>query len=144
MTRITISVAIISAAVLLSGAAQAMEIRQFDKMAVSDQAEYIADLIQGAEDVLNDAAQRDQSEKLRHLFIDIAQGDQISLGMAELNVNLAGVRAAEVSRQARDAKLRHLDVEDTFKATAEDHGIKLSDAVFSVNSKFRPKLPPKQ
>jgi hypothetical protein len=128
---------------LAASAAQAMEIRQFDKMAESDQGEYIADLIQGAEDVLNDAGQRDQSGKLRHLFVDIAPKDDASLGMAELTVNLAAVRAAEVSRQTRDPKLRHLTVEDAFNEVAKDHGITLPTGYLTVNAHFRPKLPPK-
>ena len=131
-------------AVAVSGPAQAMEIQKFDKLADDDQAEYVADLIQGSENLLNNVGQHDQAEKLRHLFVDVAPGDKVSLGMAELHVNLAGVRAAEVSRQARDTKLRHLDVEDAFKATAEDHGISLPVTILNVNSKFRPKLPSRQ
>ncbi len=44
----------LSAAVIFSGAAQAMEIRQFDKMAVPDQSEYVGLIVQGAEKVLTD------------------------------------------------------------------------------------------
>jgi hypothetical protein len=40
---------------LFSGAAQAMEIQQFDKMAGDDQDEYVAELIIGAQKVLKDA-----------------------------------------------------------------------------------------
>ena len=41
-----------------------MEIRQFDKMAEQDRNEYIADLIQGAEDVLNDRKTKGEHEHL--------------------------------------------------------------------------------
>jgi hypothetical protein len=133
----------LSATMLLLTTAQAMEIQNFDKMAEDDQAEYVADLIQGSEDVLHDAGKRDQAEKLRHLFADIATGDQISPGVAESNVNLAGVRAAEVSRQKRDPKLRHLEVEDAFNATAEDHGIQLPEAFKTVGAHFHPQHAPK-
>lgn len=143
VNRFTTSLAIISAALLSFCVAQAMEIRQFDKMADDDQGEYIADLIQGTEKVLNNAGQRDQSQKLHHLFADIAPKDDASLGMAELTVNLAAVRAAEVSRQARDPKLRHLMVEDAFNAVAKDHGIPLPNSYLTVNNNFRPKHPPK-
>jgi len=44
----------LSASLLAASAVQAMEIRQFDKMAGPDQDEYIAELIQGAEKVLTD------------------------------------------------------------------------------------------
>jgi hypothetical protein len=43
-----------SAAMLLPNMVQAMEIRQFDKMADQDQSEYIGLLVQGAEKVLTD------------------------------------------------------------------------------------------
>jgi hypothetical protein len=42
------------AAMLLTIAAQAMTIQQFDKMADQDQAEYVGLLVQGAEKVLTD------------------------------------------------------------------------------------------
>jgi hypothetical protein len=42
------------ASMLSAGAAQAMEIRQFDKMANQDQSDYVGDLIVGAEKVLTD------------------------------------------------------------------------------------------
>jgi hypothetical protein len=44
----------LSAAMLFTMGAQAMEIRRFDKMADQDQADYIGDLIVGAEKVLTD------------------------------------------------------------------------------------------
>jgi len=46
--------AFMSAAMLLPNMVQAMEIRQFDKMADQDQSEYIGLLVQGAEKVLTD------------------------------------------------------------------------------------------
>jgi hypothetical protein len=42
----------LSAAMLLPGVAPTMQIEQFDKMANDDQAEYVGELIQGAEKVL--------------------------------------------------------------------------------------------
>ncbi len=44
----------LSAAMFLTSAAQAMEIRQFDKMADQDQADYTVALINGAEKILTD------------------------------------------------------------------------------------------
>ena len=48
-----------SAAMLLPNMVQAMEIQQFDKMAISDQEEYVGLLIAGAEQVLNDEGRAD-------------------------------------------------------------------------------------
>src|SRR5450631_2077738 len=44
--------AFMSAAMLLPSMVQAMEIRQFDKMAVPDQSDYVGLLVQGAEKIL--------------------------------------------------------------------------------------------
>jgi outer membrane PBP1 activator LpoA protein len=137
------TVAALSAAVLLSGLAQAMEIRQFDKMADDDQDEYAAHLVVGAIRVLREAGQSEQAEKLRHLFTDIKPGDRASQGMVELEVNLAAVSAAEAKRQARNPNLRHLTAEDAFKAVAEDHGIALPESFMTATARFQPKHPPK-
>jgi hypothetical protein len=54
----------LSAAMLLTSAAQAMEIRQFDKMAGRDQGEYVGLLVQGAEQVLKDEARHADEPKM--------------------------------------------------------------------------------
>ena len=62
------AVAIVSTALLLSGAAQAMEIEQFDKMAGQDQSEYIGNLIAGAENALIDENRSDLAAQINTLF----------------------------------------------------------------------------
>jgi hypothetical protein len=56
--------AFLSAAMLFSGVAQAMEIRQFDKMAVQDQGDYIQALVDGAQKVLNDEGNPRQNRSI--------------------------------------------------------------------------------
>jgi hypothetical protein len=51
-----------SAGMLLTSAAQAMEIRQFDKMAQDDRADYVSELIQGAEKILTLHAELDRQK----------------------------------------------------------------------------------
>ncbi len=51
--------AFMSAAMLLPSMVQAMEIRQFDKMADQDQADYTVALINGAEKILTDEGRPD-------------------------------------------------------------------------------------
>ena len=63
------------AALLFANAAQAMKIRQFDKMAIPDQGGYIGLLVGGAEKVLKDAAQMEDAAKVEHLFTTILPGD---------------------------------------------------------------------
>jgi hypothetical protein len=58
----------LSAAMLFTSAAQAMEIRQFDKMAIPDQSEYVGLLVQGAEQVLRDEGRADLAAQVEHLF----------------------------------------------------------------------------
>jgi hypothetical protein len=53
--------AFLTAAMLLPNMAQAMEIRQFDKMASQDRSEYVAELALGAQKVLTDAGKADQA-----------------------------------------------------------------------------------
>jgi len=51
-----------------TSAAQAMEVRQFDRMAEDDRADYVSELIQGAEKVLTDADRADKAAQVSHLF----------------------------------------------------------------------------
>src|SRR6267154_820966 len=106
-----------SAAMLFTSAAQAMEIRQFDKMAGQDQGEFIAELVQGAEKVLTDAGGADQAAQVSHLFTTNDPGDQISIGMTEFIRNLARARVADVKRIENDPKARRLEVEDAMIVT---------------------------
>jgi hypothetical protein len=57
-----------SVALLLTSAVQAMEIRQFDKMADQDQSEYIGNLIVGAENAMTDEGKPDLAAQIKTLF----------------------------------------------------------------------------
>ena len=94
----------LSAAMLFSSAAQAMEIQQFDKMAQDDQAEYVSALIQDAEKVLTDEGRADQAAQVSHLFTTNAPGANISIGMAEFMRNLARLRVADVENVQKNPK----------------------------------------
>ena len=76
MKRISKSLAatFLSAAILFANLAQAMEIRQFDKMANDDQAEYVGELIQGAEKVLTDEGRPDSGYAGQSSFHDECAG----------------------------------------------------------------------
>ncbi len=65
MNRLNKSLAatFLSAAMLFTSAAQAMEIREFDKMAVQDQGDYVGLLVGGAEQVLKDEGRADLAAK---------------------------------------------------------------------------------
>jgi hypothetical protein len=78
---------------LFSGVAQAMEIRQFDKMAIPDRSDYVGLLVQGAEQVLKDEGRADLAAQVDHLFTTTMPGDAHTIGSVEFELNLgAGAR----------------------------------------------------
>jgi hypothetical protein len=120
-----------------------MEIRQFDKMAQDDRAEYVARwLIEGAEKVLADAGRPKDAEKVSHLFMTNVAGANISIGMAEFMRNLARARVADIQNITKDPNSQRLEVEDAMFVTLQKNGIELPDSFFTVASGFKPKFPP--
>ncbi len=92
----------VSAAMLFTGAAQAMEIQQFDKMANDDQAEYVGALIQGAEKVLTDEGRADLAAKISHLFTTNAPDGNVSIGMSQFMLTLAKARVTDAKNVEKD------------------------------------------
>ena len=131
-------------ALLLSDAAQAMEIRQYDRMSDDDQDEYVADLVVGTEHVLDAASRHQESVKVHDLFTKIKSGDKISAGMGEFAILLAKARVADELRIEKDPNARPLEVEDAMALTLRKNGIEVPDAFFTAVNNFRPKLPLKQ
>ena len=142
MNCFAIPAAILSAAIFLSGAARAMEIEQFDKMAAQDQSEYVVVLIEGAQKVLIQSGKKDLADKVHKLFVTTLPGDQSPIGVVEFESNLARARAADVRRLEKDPNAARLEVEDAMAGTLHKNGIELPDSFFTVASGFRPKLPP--
>jgi hypothetical protein len=133
--------AIISTALLLSGAAQTMEIRQFDKMADRDQVDYLDGLITGAEKVLMDTGKPALAAQVERLFTTkLNRGDNATIGMIEFERNLAITRADNADHPQDQPS----EVEDVIIITLENNQIALPDSFYDVNKNFRPKLPPKK
>lgn len=137
--RATLS-AIAIALILTRMPAQGMEIRQFDKMADQDQADYIGDLIVDAEKVLTDAGKPVLAAQVKHLFTTRDPGDADVIGMIEFERNLAITRADNADHPQDQPS----EVEDVLLITLENNHIPLPDSFYDVNKNFRPKLPPKQ
>jgi hypothetical protein len=133
--------AFMSAAMLLPNMVQAMEIIQFDKMANDDQAEYVSELIQGAEKVLTDEGRPDLAAQVSHLFTTNAPGDKISIGMTEFELNLARARLDDAENAAKHPDDPRLEVEDAMFVTLQKNHIDLPDSFYTVASGFKPKLP---
>ncbi len=130
-----------SVALLWTSAAQAMEIRQFDKMAEQDRSEYIAELVQGAEKVLTDAGKADQAAKVSKLFTTRLGSDQASVGVVEFNSNLARARLADAQNVVKDPSAQRIEVEDAMAFTLHKNGIEVPDSFYTILSNFKPKHP---
>jgi hypothetical protein len=133
----------LSAAMLFSSAAQAMEIQQFDKMSQDDQAEYVSDLIQGAEKVLTDEGKPDQAAQVSHLFTTNPPDSKISIGMNDFMLTLAKARVTDAKNVEKDPHAQRIEVEDAMALTLKNNGIELPDSFFTINRGFKPKHPPK-
>jgi len=144
MDRFAISATILSAAMLISSATQAMEIRQFDKMADPDQVKYIDGLISGAEKVLTDAGKPALAAQVERLFTTKHSGDNATMGMIEFERNLALLRLDDAKDHEKKANDPRLEVEDVVILTLHKNNLELPDSFYDVNKNFRPKLPTKK
>jgi hypothetical protein len=137
-----------SVALLLTRAAQAMEIRQFDKMADQDQSEYIGNLIVGAENALTDEGKPDVAAQIKTLFTTKQPGDADVMGMVEFERNLALARVADAQRAEQDPKAHRLEVEDAMLVTLQKNNIPMArtfvQAFRAVNNGFQPRHPPQK
>jgi len=141
MIRIAISVAIISAVISLSGAARAMDIKDYFKMADQDQARYNQTLLDGAEKLLRDQGRLELALRLDKLFTEITPGNQISQGMAEYTLNLSDMLKAEIKREANNPSLPHLQAERAFRDVAQDHRMALPPTFETIAAGFRRQFP---
>jgi hypothetical protein len=141
---IRIGALVLATVTALATDAQAMEIRQFDKMADQDQARYIGDLIVGAERVLTDGGKPALATQVKHLFTTKNAGDADTIGMVEFERNLARARVADAKKAEAGSGSPRLDVEDAMAVTLKRNGIELPNGFYTVTNNFRPKLPPKK
>ena len=134
----------LTAAMLFSSAAQAMEIWQFDKMAERDQAEYVGLLVQGAEQVLIDEGRNDLQQKVHKLFSTTLPGDEMTVGQVEFERNLAIVSDNDAKHAVDHPNDPRLEVEDAMYLTLhlQKPPIDLPDSFFTVNKNFKPKHAP--
>jgi hypothetical protein len=132
----------LSAAVLFTSAAHAMQIQQFDKIADRDQSDYINVLIEGAEKVLTDEGRSDLAKQVDHLFTTKNKGDADLIGMIAFETSLATLRAIDARNAERNPGAQRLEVEHAMILALKDHGIILPKSFMTVASNFHPKLPP--
>jgi hypothetical protein len=135
-----------SAAMFSAGAAQAMQIQQFDKMASEDKGEYVGLLmVGGAEQAFKDEGRADLAEKVEQLFTTTLPGDKITIGVGEFQLNLARARVADSERAAKDPNAHRLEVEDAMLVTLKKNNIPLSQDFIknfrAVAKDFKPEHP---
>src|ERR1700704_2587996 len=99
-----LTAALLSASMLFAIAAQAVEIPQYDTMAIPDQGSYVALLIQGAEKTLTDERRPDLAAQVEKVFSTTLPGDQPTLGMVEFERNLARARVVDADGLLKDPK----------------------------------------
>jgi hypothetical protein len=126
---------------VLSGAAQALDIKDYFKMADQDQARFNQTLLDGAEKLLRDQGRSDVALRLDKLFTEIKAGDQISDGTNEYMANLEDMLKAEVKREAANPNRPSLQAERAFRDVAQDHGITLPPQFETIAASFRRQLP---
>jgi hypothetical protein len=126
---------VVSVVMLFAPLAQAMEIRQFDRMSGDDQVNYIDKLT----DSVEEAAKSDPAllARVKLFFRDKQPGEAISgMGRFELNLSLARIGDLRAAAE-KNPKARRLEVEDVMYATLALSGIIL-------NKYFRPAFQPQK
>jgi hypothetical protein len=127
---------LVIASLLFAPSAQAIEIRQFDRIAGDDQIDYITQLVNSVEA----ATSGQQLAQVKRFFMNKQPGEQIS-GMGQFEVNLALARIADIDNAEKDLKARRLEVEDVLYVTMEKNGIVLPAGFRPSAPNFKPKLP---
>lgn len=138
----------LSATLLATSAAQAMEIQQFDKMVQDDRAEYVSQLISGAEKLLTSQGSADLADNVEKLFTTNAPDGNTSIGMSQFMLDVANARLADARRALKDQAAHRLEVEDAMLVTLKKNRIPMSQGFVrsfrAIKSNFRPKFPPQK
>ena len=131
-------VVFMSAATLLAGTAQAIEIQLFDRMAGDDQIRYVGQL----EDSVEAAIKGDPAllARVKRFFLAKQPGENLS-GMGRFELNLALARIADIDTAEKNPNARRLELEDVLYVTMERNGIALPKTFRPTAANFRPKFP---
>ena len=136
----------LSAAMLLSGAAQAMDIIQFDQMTAQDRQAFLNFLPKAAETVLEQEGRSADAQKVHHLFNDIVPGDALPIGEAELEGNLANARVHDAEKHIQNPDAARMQVEVALVGTLSKNGVEITPdfarAFMQLTGTFQPQSPP--
>ena len=132
--RLSIFAAALTAGLLSGGAAQALEITQYDRLAAGDQSRFVDGLVKGAIDILNKSGHSDQAAKVRQIFAPSSKAFPAAL---------AHEREVDNKRYIEMPDATRLEVEDAMIDFLKKDGIALPDSFYMVNRDFRARLPVK-
>ncbi|HEX5281220.1 MAG TPA: hypothetical protein VFW28_14165 [Micropepsaceae bacterium] len=142
MNRFAIPAAILSAAMLLSGAVQAMDIKQFDQMTAQDRQIFIDLLPIAAETVLWQENRVTDLSKVTHLFSDFSAGSDLTPGVTELEENLDNQRVRDAEQHIKNHDAPRLQVESALVLTLLQNGIPTTPdfvrEIMRLTKTFRP------
>jgi hypothetical protein len=134
--------ATLAAAMLLPNIVQAMDITQFDQMTNQDRQAFLDSLSREAETVLNQEGRSADAAKVHQLFNDIRPGDNLPVGEAELELNLANQRVRDDEQHIKNPDAPWLQVESALALTLNAHAIKITPefvkALMQQTGTFRP------
>jgi hypothetical protein len=137
--------AFMAAVMLLSSAAQAMDIVQYYRMTSADRQAFLNFVPQAAERVLNQEGRSADAAKVHQLFNDIRPGDNLPVGEAEFELNLASASVRDAEKHAQNHDAPRVQVETALISTLKKNGIEISPdfirALFQLTGTFKPHSP---
>ena len=107
----------LSAVMLFTSAAQAMDIIRFDPMTAQDRQAFLNFLPKAAETVLEQEGRSADAQKAHQLFNDIRPGDNLPVGEAELELNLDNQRVRDVQQHIKNPEAPRVQVESALALT---------------------------
>jgi len=143
-----LAAAFMSAAMLLPNMAQAMDIIQFDQMTAQDRQAFLDSLSKDAETVLKQEGRSADAQKVHQLFNDIRPGDNLPVGEAELELNLANARVRDAEKHIQNPDAPRVQVESALALTLKAHDIKITPdfvkSLMQLTGTFQPQSPPQK
>lgn len=140
--RVFLAVALVTATMLFASTAQAaMPIQVYDRMSDADQTAYLDVMLLGAKQVLTDAGRPDQAAQVEKLFTTVEPGDENSLGMVELELNMSVVRQTDADNLVKNPNAKPVKVEIAMIVTLNKNGIILPRASCMWATTFRARIP---
>lgn len=131
---------ILSASMIFTGVASAMQIPEYEKMAQVDKDEYRIALVEGAVKALNDHGQPDQAQKLTAFFLDKSDNG----GFIQLRKNLEVFKDMNKENAAKPDNNKEpiYEVEHALALTLKNHGISVPVSILlAINKDFKPSQP---